>query len=130
MIDTAGQPERHMDPKRHLKTCLMCESPINITAKFCSACGYKLNSVTSVAKPSVAAKWYHNIWIVLFLLFFVLGPFGLPLVWKNPRFSQGIKLALTAIMMLYMVFLTALIVRMVQTITAHMQQFNSILQGY
>ena len=119
-----------MDPPTHPKTCQMCESPVNATARFCSACGYQLDRAPSVATPSVAAKWYYNIWLVLFLLFFVLGPFGLPLVWKNPRFSRGVKLALTALMLFYLGLLAVLTVRMVQAVTEQMQYLNGVLQGY
>jgi hypothetical protein len=28
------------------------------------------------------------------LLFFVLGPFGLPLLWRSPAFSRSMKIAL------------------------------------
>jgi hypothetical protein len=30
----------------------------------------------------------------VFLLFFVLGPFGLPLLWRSPAFSRSMKIAL------------------------------------
>lgn len=62
------------------------------------------------------SKWYHNVWFVLLALFFVLGPFGLPLVWKNPRFSRGIKVALTVVMVVYTVALIAMTVRATQTV--------------
>ncbi len=47
------------------------------------------------------AKWYHGVVAVLILLFFVLGPFGLPVLWKSPRFSKGAKQTLTALTLLY-----------------------------
>ena len=119
-----------MDPPTPPKTCRMCESPVDATARFCSTCGFQLDLARSGATPSGAAKWYHNIWMVLFLLFFVLGPFGLPLVWKGPRFSRGVKLALTAVMVLYTYWLVVLTTRMVQAVTAEMEQLNTILQGY
>ena len=60
------------------------------------------------AMPEAAkAKWYHSVWFVLVMLFFVLGPFGLPLVWKNPRFSGWVKIALTVAMVVYMYYLVA-----------------------
>jgi len=39
------------------------------------------------------------------MLFLVLGPFGLPLVWKNPRFSRRGKIILTVITVGYTLFL-------------------------
>jgi hypothetical protein len=47
------------------------------------------------------ARWYHNLWFVLVMLFVVLGPFGLPLVWKNPTLSRGMKVALTVLTLVY-----------------------------
>ena len=46
-------------------------------------------------------RWYYRPWSVVFLLFFVLGPFGLPLLWKSPGFSQGMKIALTVAVITY-----------------------------
>ena len=130
MLEPSGQPEKHMDPATHPNTCRVCDNPVTAAARFCSACGCPLDPASSAATPPGAAKWYHNMWLVLFLLFFVLGPFGLPLVWKNPRFSRSVKWVLTILMVLYTGWLTALVARMVQAVTANMQQLNSILQGY
>ena len=46
-------------------------------------------------------KWYHRPSSVVFLLFFVLGPFGLPLLWKSPAFSRGMKIALAVAVVAY-----------------------------
>ena len=45
--------------------------------------------------------WYlRPLWVVV-LLFFVLGPLALPYLWKSPRFSHGIKVALTIAVIAY-----------------------------
>lgn len=49
--------------------------------------------------------WYHRRWAVLVLLFLVLGPFGLPLLWRSPSFTRGWKIALTVAMAIYTVLL-------------------------
>lgn len=59
-------------------------------------------------------KWYHNVWVVLGILVFVLGPFGLPLVWKHPRFSRRTKWVLTIATALYTVLLIDVAIRAVQ----------------
>ncbi len=64
-------------------------------------------------------KWYHNLWFVLFILIFVAGPLGLPLVWNNPRFSRGMKIALTVVMVAYTVLVVALAIRTVRFILDH-----------
>jgi hypothetical protein len=53
----------------------------------------------STAPSSV--PWYlRPVW-VLVLLFFVLGPLALPNLWKSPRFSQGFKVVLTIVVIVY-----------------------------
>ena len=46
-------------------------------------------------------KWYHSAIVVLFLLFFVLGPFGLQILWKSPYFSKRGKWIVTVLNLLY-----------------------------
>jgi len=74
------------------------------------------------------SKWYYNVWFVLLMLLFVAGPFGLPLVWKNPRFSRGVKIGLTLLMVFYTLLLIEMTVRMVRAVMEGVQQFNSTLQ--
>jgi hypothetical protein len=38
---------------------------------------------------------------VILLLFFVLGPLGLPLLYKSPKFSKTLKAILTIVVILY-----------------------------
>jgi len=75
-------------------------------------------------------KWYYNVWFVLAMLVFVLGPFGLPLVWKNPHFSRWVKIALTLAMAVYTVLLVDVTIRMVRAVLNGVGQFNSTLQLY
>ncbi len=50
-------------------------------------------------------KWYLKPVGVVLLLFFVLGPFGLPLLYKSPKFSKTSKVILTVIVMAYTCYL-------------------------
>lgn len=70
-------------------------------------------------------RWYHNVWFVLFMLFFVLGPLGLPLVWKNPRFSRTIKIALTLSMVVYTWLLIDVTLKMVKAVSHQLKEFNA-----
>ena len=72
-------------------------------------------------------QWYYNVWFVLFMLFVVLGPFGLPLVWKHPKFSRNVKWALTAAMVLYTIALIDLVFRIPRMITEITAQFAPLL---
>ena len=50
-------------------------------------------------------KWYLHPISVLLLLFFVLGPFGLPLLYKSPKFSKTLKIILTVVVLFYTSYL-------------------------
>ena len=75
-------------------------------------------------------RWYHNTWFVLLMISPVaLGPFGLPLLWKSPRFSHAAKMGLTILTigwtMLAVWYVMAVVVPAVQR---EIIQFNSSLQ--
>ena len=63
-------------------------------------------------------------WFVLAMLFFVVGPFGLPLVWKNPYFSRWVKVALTIAMIVYAVLLVDLTIQMFRAVMESVNQLN------
>jgi membrane-bound acyltransferase YfiQ involved in biofilm formation len=50
-------------------------------------------------------NWYLRPIIVVLLLFFVLGPFGLPLLYKSPKFSKTSKILLTIVVIIYTCYL-------------------------
>jgi hypothetical protein len=50
-------------------------------------------------------KWYLRPISVILLLFFVLGPFGLPLLYKSPKFSKTLKIILTIVVIIYTSYL-------------------------
>jgi hypothetical protein len=62
------------------------------------------------------------------MLFFVLGPLGLPLVWKSPRFARGAKVALTLIMVVYTILLVELTLRTFRAVTEEINRFNATMQ--
>ncbi len=59
-------------------------------------------------------KWYERPWGVLLLLFVVLGPLGLPFLWRSSGFSRAAKVILTAAVILYPGWLLSLVGRMSQ----------------
>lgn len=67
-------------------------------------------------------RWYHRGIFVLLLLFFVLGPLAIPLLWQSPDFNKPVKIALTFVVLALTVFLTWKIILMTQQI---MEQFKS-----
>jgi hypothetical protein len=94
--------------------CRECYAVLEATDNYCRHCGTAtahaaglLDGDTSAAsfsvKPAFAPsvqqpKWSESPWVVLPLLFLVLGPFALPLLWRSRRFSRAWKSILTVIM--------------------------------
>ena len=44
-------------------------------------------------------RWYHRGIFVILLLFFVLGPFALPLLWQSPDFKRSTKIIITVLLL-------------------------------
>jgi hypothetical protein len=76
--------------------------------------------------PPTPSKWYHNVWFVLGMLLFVLGPFGLPLVWNNPNFSRRAKVILTLVMVVFTLLLVDVTIRAVNAVVRNMQQLDAL----
>ena len=50
-------------------------------------------------------KWYLRPLVVLVLLFVVLGPLALPLLYKSPEFNKTLKIILTITVIIYTLYL-------------------------
>jgi hypothetical protein len=59
-------------------------------------------------------KWYLRPVSVVLLLFLVLGPFGLPLLYKSPGFTRKWKVGLTILVMIYTSYLIMITVDIVR----------------
>ena len=70
------------------------------------------------------ASWYYRPWAVLLLLFLVLGPVGLPLLWKSPSFTRAWKIVLTAGVLLYTALLVESVVVAVRMAMDQMDQMG------
>ena len=58
-----------------------------------------------IADETPKPRWYLRPSIIILLLFFVLGPFGLPLLFKSPGFGKAWKIILTVAVIVYTVYL-------------------------
>jgi hypothetical protein len=56
-------------------------------------------------KENRKVKWYLRPSSVVLLLFFVLGPFALPLLYRSPHFSKTLKIILTLVVIIYTSYL-------------------------
>ena len=73
-------------------------------------------------------KWYLRPLNLLVLLFFVLGPFGLPLVYKSPAFNKTIKIILTVVVIIYTSYLIFVSLEIAKELYKRMEELQGILQ--
>jgi hypothetical protein len=72
-------------------------------------------------------KWYLRPVSVVLSLFFVLGPFGLPLLYKSPRFSRTSKIILTIAVVIYTFYLIFISLEVARELYERMEEFQEIL---
>ena len=72
-------------------------------------------------------KWYLKPVIVVLSLFFVLGPFGLPLLYKSPKFSRTLKTILTVAVIIYTSYLIFVSLEIARELYQRMEEFKEIL---
>ncbi len=73
-------------------------------------------------------KWYLKPIAVLLLLFLVLGPFGLPLLYKSPHFSKTSKIILTIITAIYTIYIIYETVMIVQSMLKWIWQMQEMTE--
>ena len=97
--------------------CLKCHAVLDATDNYCRHCGEptviladsgntRSRSFThgydSASRPT---SFFESPWVILPLIFLVLGPLALPLLWRSRQFSPLWKNILTVITLVYTVFL-------------------------
>ncbi len=73
-------------------------------------------------------KWYLRPIGVVLLLFFVLGPFGLPLLYKSPKFSRKLKIALTVLVIIYTIYLITVSLEIGKKLYIQMEEYQGMLK--
>ena len=76
--------------------------------------------------PSAPLKWYYRPGWVLILLFLVLGPFGLPFLWRSPSFSRPLKLVLTVLVIAYMAFFIDETIRLFRAVRGELDVLGAV----
>ena len=100
------------DPGIERAICADCFSLTSTYDRFCRRCGSETNSSNAesiwndgqigserssvVSSPGKQPNSLDSPWFVLLMLFIVLGPLGLPLLWRSARFSIFWKVLLTS----------------------------------
>jgi hypothetical protein len=71
-------------------------------------------------------KWYYRpMWVVV-LLFLVLGPLGLPYLWRSPSFSRGMKVVLTVLVVAYTTLFVHETIQVVRAMTSEMDVLGGV----
>jgi hypothetical protein len=55
-------------------------------------------------------KWYFQTWSLV-ISFIIIGPFMLPLVWTNPRFTRKAKVIISILVILFTFLLSVIVVK-------------------
>lgn len=99
-----------------MKKCPFCAEDIQDDAIKCRYCN-------EFVKQSNAEKWYLKS-SVLIIAFLCVGPFALPLLWINHKFSLKSKIIWTVIVVLLTYFFTIILNRSLKTINEFYSQIG------
>jgi hypothetical protein len=80
-----------------------------------------------MAKEDEKVKWYLRPMSVVLSLFFVLGPFGLPLLYRSPKFSRKMKILLTIAVVVYTFYLIFVTLEIAKELYRRIEEFREIL---
>ena len=86
-------PEQTAECQEETKKCPYCAEQIQVQAVKCRYCGEFLSE-----KPKSKSRWHQSTAAVVIALLSV-GPFALPLVWFNPRYSVVTKIVITVLVL-------------------------------
>jgi hypothetical protein len=78
-------------------------------------------------KDDEKVKWYLRPMSVGLSLFFVLGPFGLPLLYKSPKFSRKMKMILTIAVVIYTFYLIFVTLEIAKELYRRIEELREIM---
>ena len=102
-----------------MKKCPFCQEDMEDDAVKCSHCGGMLDK----KQQQPEKKYFKTSFLVIALL--CVGPFALPFLWFNPRFSQKTKIIVSAIVIIISYYLLNMFMSSVASAGKYYQQiFN------
>lgn len=104
-----------------LKKCPFCAEEIQAEAVKCKHCGELL-----LVQASDKAPWYFSFSVLIGALL-LAGPFALPLLWINPRYSKKSKTVWTAVILVLSYVLAAALSQSLKSLTEYYQLFEQTL---
>ena len=72
------------------------------------------------------SKWYYRPVAVILLLFFILGPLGLPLLFKSPHFGKTSKILLTIAVLIYTAYLVYATIQITRELFRMMEELQEL----
>ncbi len=93
-----------------MKKCPFCAEEIQEEAVKCRFCNEFLDDSY---KPKPKVKWYYSTSAIVIGLI-VVGPFALPLVWKNPKYKVITKAIITIVVIALTIWFCYLMGQMYQ----------------
>jgi ribosomal protein L40E len=115
--------------------CRRCFSLLEADDNYCRRCGTPTARVqaawaaeppASAGPPKPGAKLLEGRITVLTMLFAVLGPLALPLLWRSSRFSPAWKVVLTLLVLLLTAIVVGLFSYVVQMTLAPLKELEQV----
>ena len=127
-------------PEIERTVCRKCFAVLDAPDCFCRHCGAPTENAPTDASdivqaqvvsenPTSRSKAMDNPWVVLAMLFLVLGPLGLPMLWRCSRIDTIWKVVLTVVVIGIVAVIIALVWFVLHQALAPLQELKT-LRGF
>ena len=104
-----GPSQLHADLGLAAMLCTRCHEPVDALDRFCRHCGARRGGKNALHQKPL---------VILCLLFLVIGPLALPLLWRSESFTRNQKLGIT---LANLAFIGGIALAMLALFRAYMQ---------